>query len=63
MKKHHIAVPFGHNWAGTKEGSCRQRLLGDPYRRASRHQRPPGGRYSAGAFDLQTHLAFVKMPG
>jgi hypothetical protein len=63
MKKHDIRVPFGHIWAGLQTGSRQGRPLVEPYSRDNRYIPPSVGRYSSGAFDLQTILAFVKMLG
>jgi hypothetical protein len=63
MKKQDIGVLIGHISLGTPTGSCRRRALVEPYRRASRQKRTLSGRYSRGAFDLQTHPACVKMLG
>ena len=63
MKKQDIGVPFGHIWAGAKTGSRQGRVLVEPYSRARRPIRPLAGRYSWGAFDLQSIPAFAKMLG
>jgi hypothetical protein len=63
MKKQDIGVPFGHIWASVQKGSRHGRVLVQPYSRANRHIRPLVGRYSSGAFDLQTIPASVKMLG